>query len=47
LKAVQGIKGKNKKKSKKKKDNPISLYPLDPQETLKDLLKIKPPNKKR
>ena len=35
-----------KKKGKKKKDKPISLYPLDPEETLKDLLKIKSPKKK-
>ena len=43
---------KDKKKRKKKrnggrKDKPISLYPLKPEEIIKKLLKIKPPKKEK
>ena len=35
------------KKRKKREDKPISLYPLEPEEVIKKLLKTKPPPKKK
>lgn len=40
-------KKENGEKTKKKHDKPVSLYPLKPEEALKEIFKIKPEAKKK